>query len=185
MLLLRAGAIVLTGLLGWYGVLAPAWTQLLWLCYVSTALLIVALAVKSPALASLSAVAWLGMGIPAWLVDLALERGTTLQSLLLHLLAPVLAVLAVRELGYRPDSWKRAWLLYVTLVVACRLVSPPTLNINVAYHGYPPLDRLLTDWWSTWPVYFTLAAAFLYGGHLLVQRLARRLPAQDQSGSPA
>ena len=70
-----------------------------------------------------------------------------------------------------------------------RLFTPRELNLNAAYHAYPPLEGLLTEWWSTWPVYFAFAAAFLYCGHLLVQRLTRRLPAQGQRegqrGSPA
>ena len=189
MLLLRAGAVVLSGLLAWYGAQAPSWTELLWLCHVSTALLIAGIALERAPLASLAAVAYLGMGIPGWLIDLALVRSTSPQSALLHTLTPLFAVLAVRKLGYRADSWKRAWLLCAALMAVCRLFTPRELNLNAAYHAYPPLEGLLTEWWSTWPVYFAFAAAFLYCGHLLVQRLTRRLPAQGQRegqrGSPA
>ena len=184
MLLLRAGAVTLTGLLVWYGAQAPAWTELLWLCYVSTALLIAAIPLESAALASLAAVASVGMGLPGWLIDVATLQTTSVPSLLLHLLTPVCAVFAVRAFGYRREAWKRAWLLCVALMVLCRLATPRSLNTNAAWHGYPPLDRVLTEWWSTWPVYFTFAAVFFYCGHLLVERLAR-FSSQSKRGSPA
>ncbi len=149
--------------------------DLLWVCNVAPLLLAIGCVLRRPGPTAIATL-WLFYGTPVWLVDLATGAGIILTSVLPHLLCPVVGVVALRELGLPRHAWLRASAALVVLMIATRLVTPPTANVNLV-HGI----------WRGWePVFKTHALYLAFGlstsaltyfiGERLLRLVVKRVP---------
>ncbi len=150
--------------------------DLLWVCNVAPLLLGVGCFFRVRVLVSIAAL-WLSVGTPLWLLDVAGGGGWMVTTLFPHVLCPVLAFLAVRELGLPKFGWLFATGLLVVLYGVTRLATPPSANVNIAFAV-----------WKGWEKYFprydvylglTLAAETLtfFLMHKILERwVAKRTP---------
>lgn len=120
-----------------------AW-DLLWTCNVAPVLLVIGCALRKPRLVAI-ALLWLSLGLPLWIVSLAAGSEVILTSPLVHVLAFVIAALAARELGIPRWSWLTAIAALAALTLLCRLVSPPALNLNMAFGVYEGWEDRFPD----------------------------------------
>ncbi|WP_437942417.1 hypothetical protein [Sorangium sp. So ce341] len=128
--------------------------DLLWMCNVAPLLLAAGCFFARPDLAAIAAL-WLAFGTPIWLLDIATGSGLILTTFLPHVLCPILAVLAVRELGLPRRAWLKATAALLALVGLTRALTPPETNVNLSH-------RVWAGWEALFPRYdlfFALVAA--------------------------
>ncbi|WP_437971955.1 hypothetical protein WMF04_22890 [Sorangium sp. So ce260] len=128
--------------------------DLLWMCNVAPLLLAAGCFLAKPDLAAI-AVLWLAFGTPIWLLDIATGSGIILTTFLPHVLCPVVAVLAVREMGLPRRAWLKATGALLALVGLTRALTPPEANVNLSH-------RVWAGWEARFPrydTYFALVAA--------------------------
>ncbi|WP_437786620.1 hypothetical protein [Sorangium sp. So ce1097] len=128
--------------------------DLLWMCNVAPILLAAGCFFARPDLAAIAAL-WLAFGTPMWLLDIATGSGLILTTFLPHVLCPVLAVLAVREMGLARRAWLKATGALLALVGVTRALTPPEANVNLSH-------RVWAGWEAMFPRYdryFALVAA--------------------------
>lgn len=125
------------------------WHDLLWLCNLAVPLLALGCALRTPRLAAI-ALLWLAFGTPMWLLDLMTGGEVIATSLLTHLVGPLLAVLAVRELGWARGSWLLASAAAAGVLLVSWLVTPPRYNVNLVFSV-----------WAGWERYFPSHALYL------------------------
>lgn len=143
--------------------------DVLWLCNLAPLLLALGCLGAQPSLVAV-ALLWQTFGTPLWLLESL--RGASLlpTSALVHLLCPVLAFVAARELGWPKGAWYKAVLGMGTLVLATRALAPPALNVNVAFAVREGFE-------ASFPRY-EVFAALVFGGGSTVFFVADRLYAR-------
>jgi hypothetical protein len=128
--------------------------DLLWMCNVAPLLLAAGCFLAKPDLAAIAAL-WLAFGTPMWLLDIATGSGLILTTFLPHVLCPVVAVLAVREMGLARRAWLKATGALLALGGLTRVLTPPEANVNLSH-------RVWAGWEAMFPRYdryFVLVAA--------------------------
>ncbi|MDP2316859.1 MAG: hypothetical protein Q8P41_28465 [Pseudomonadota bacterium] len=145
----RALGVLLATLLAWH-TLEKVQTGLLpemfWACHLATAIAAVGCLVDRPALSTFGGLFHLVVGLPAWLLELAVH-GTTPSSAALHLVTPAVGVWAARREGV--PSWIAP--AGAALWLGAQLVGrtlDPALNVNLAWHPYDVLPAGFPAWGS-------------------------------------
>ncbi|WP_437932307.1 hypothetical protein WMF37_24665 [Sorangium sp. So ce291] len=128
--------------------------DLLWMCNVAPLLLAAGCFFAKPDLAAI-ALLWLAFGTPIWLLDIATGSGLILTTFLPHVLCPLVAVLAVREMGLPRRAWLKATGALLALVGLARALTSPEANVNLSH-------RVWSGWEAMFPRhgrFFALVAA--------------------------
>lgn len=117
---------------------------------------------------------WVTFGTPLWVLDLATGGELLWTSLGTHLVAPAVAILALRRRAWPRGSWLVAWLAAVVLLLGTRVATPPAANVNVAF----AVPSGWTTWFPSHAWYLTLLLTAAASTFALVEVTARRfLPA--------
>ncbi|WP_438021040.1 hypothetical protein WMF18_19095 [Sorangium sp. So ce315] len=143
--------------------------DLLWVCNVAPILLAAGCFLARPDLAAIAAL-WLAFGTPVWLLDIATGSGLILTTFLPHVLCPVVAVLAVREMGLARRAWLKATGALLALVALTRALSPPETNVNLS-------RRVWAGWEAMFPRYDLFLALVAAAAALTFFALDRALAA--------
>jgi hypothetical protein len=101
----------------------------------------------------------LSIGLPAWLVEIVVTRGTfgaahldvwlLITSTLVHLLPIAVGAIWLRRDGF-VISWGTAalaWVIYAAMIPLSRPFTPPELNINLAHGVWPALSPSFPRLW--------------------------------------
>lgn len=158
-------------LLGWHTyekVQTGLLPEMLWTCHIATALAAVGLLGGWPVLAIIAGFFHLGCGLPAWLLEVAVN-GTTPSSAALHLVTPAVGLWLARTRGVPRATALGGVGLWLLGLGLGRLVDP-ALNVNLAWAPY--------EIWSVpaWVSHLTnimLVAGALTGLQLVGQRWIR------------
>jgi len=171
--------------------------HLLWSCHVATAALALGL------LGGWSSLAWAGflfhlaIGFPAWLIEVIVTRGTfgaaqfdgplLATSIVVHGL-PLAAGFAVLGAARPPRAAIAiAWALQVALVPVSRALTPPVLNVNLAWAVWPPLTGAFPRLWmfqaalSAASLLLLLAAALAWPRVAALTRARTDVPAKGSA----
>ncbi|WP_437321584.1 hypothetical protein [Sorangium sp. So ce385] len=143
--------------------------DLLWMCNVAPLLLAAGCFLAKPDLAAIAAL-WLAFGTPIWLLDIATGSGLILTTFLPHVLCPILAVLALRELGLPQRAWLKATAALLALVGLTRALTPPETNVNLS-------RRVWTGWEALFPRYALFFALVATAAALTFLAIDRALAA--------
>ncbi|KYF97657.1 hypothetical protein BE20_37870 [Sorangium cellulosum] len=143
--------------------------DLLWMCNVAPLLLATGCFLARPDLAAIAAL-WLAFGTPIWLLDVATGSGLLLTTFLPHVLCPILAVLAVRELGLPHRAWLKATAALLALVGLTRALTPPETNVNLSH-------RVWAGWEALFPRYDLFLALVAAAAALTFLAIDRALAA--------
>jgi hypothetical protein len=108
----------------------------LWSCHVAALLVGAGLLGPWPT-ANAVGVLWLVLGVPLWLIDVARGGEFYPTTLLTHVGAFALALVAVAWLGWPPGAWWKGLAGLLALVVVSRLVTPDLADVNGAYTLFP------------------------------------------------
>ena len=150
--------------------------HLLWLCNLSNLVLAAGLFFQRPLLIRIAAL-WLIPGIPLWLWDMSRTGSAPLSTFLSHLGATIVAIIALAKVRAKPNVFIYAWVYGFLVQLICRYVTPPELNVNVAFQIYPGFDRIFHNYWHYWIFSACLAVAILWAMNLILIKL---FPQQKQ-----
>lgn len=144
--------------------------EIMWMCHISNVMLAVGLFLGLPSLlwpASL----WLLFGIPLWLTEVVATGDSTWTSTIAHLVGFAMSVMVMCRVTMPRWSWLYATMWYVVIQHACRMVTRPCENVNLAYRVHDGWERIFTNYWYYWLVCLLTAAVTLW----LIQQLCRRV----------
>ncbi len=133
-------------LLTWQKVELGVGAEMLWVCHVTSALLAIGLLTGQRMLIATGVLYHIAVAIPTYLLHLATGGDSSPVSFALHLFTPLFGWLACRK---QPLPGATAWLAlgtYLGLMAVCRLVTPETLNVNLAFHPWGAFAAI-----GTWP----------------------------------
>ena len=125
--------------------------EMLWACHVASLLVGLGMLARRTWLVATGTLFHLGVGLPAFVLDLVVFQSTTLTSLLVHVVPPLLGLRALR----REPVWPRwtplaAGALYLCLIPTSRWLTEPALNVNLAFRPWAPLVALSPSPWPSW-----------------------------------
>jgi hypothetical protein len=144
--------------------------HLLWLCNLSNLVLAVGLFLQKPFLIRIAAL-WLIPGIPLWIWDMSRTGDDPLSTFLSHMGGTAVAILALGKVRATPNMFFYAWLYGFFVQLICRFVTPPELNVNVAFQIYPGFDLIFQNYWSYWIFSAMLAMVVLWLLNILLNLL--------------
>jgi hypothetical protein len=147
--------------------------ELLWLCHVASALLAVGLLASARWLVALGFLIHVGMGMPAFLVDVAFGERPSPTSWLVHILPLVAGGVALRHTGLPRRTWLAAWGTVLAMLVVSILATPPALNINLVHEAWGPTKDVLPGVWPVRIFHAVEALVLLFGAELVLQRFWR------------
>jgi hypothetical protein len=125
----------------------PELWHLLWSCHLATATLALGLLFGWRSLAWAGFLFHLAIGLPSWLVAVVTTKGTfgavhldallLVTSIAVHLL-PLVAGFAIFGIARPPRAAiAGAWAIQVLPILISRAVTPPALNVNLAFAPWP------------------------------------------------
>jgi len=117
--------------------------EMLWACHVASLLVGLGMLARQAWLVATGTLFHVGVGLPAYILDVVVLRSTTVTSVLVHVVPPLLGLRALR----REQAWPRwtplaAGALYLCLIPASRWLTAPALNVNLAFRPWAPLATL-------------------------------------------
>ena len=128
--------------------------EMLWACHAASLLVGLGMLARQTWLVATGTLFHLGVGVPAYVLDLVVLQSTTLTSVLVHLVPPLLGLLVLRR---EPvwSCWPRwtplaAGALYPCLIPISRWLTEPALNVNLAFRPWSPLATLSPSPWPSW-----------------------------------
>jgi len=116
--------------------------HLLWACNVSLLLIAAGFALNQPRLNAIG-FTWIVYGTPIWLVDVAAGNPQLWTSWITHFGGIAIAAWGMKTLGVPRGTWWLAPAAFLPLLALTRLVSPPALNINLAFRVYDGFEDLV------------------------------------------
>lgn len=152
--------------------------QILWCCHLSNLLLAIGMVFWRPQLIRVAAL-WLLMGVPPWILDMAVSRLITPVSIISHLGGSLVALYAMSQIRAQKGSWIHALAYFLALQQVTRLltVPGPYTNVNVAHFAYGPWKDVVSQYWLYILINSVLAAAALW----LIELFLRLVfPAQSE-----
>lgn len=114
--------------------------DLFWACNVACPMLALGCFARARLLC-VAALCWLAYGLPMWILDVVTGGDFVPTSILTHVGGAVLAVLAVRRLGWPRFAWAFASAATLLLLAVTRLVGSPARNANLAFRVHDGWDR--------------------------------------------
>ena len=112
--------------------------DVLWLCNLAVPL--IALGCLLPSRRPIAiGLTWLGFGTPIWLLSLVTGANMVLTSPLVHVVAPLVAVDALRRVGWPARTWPRAFGGSLLVLLGTWLLGQRTGNVNLVFaieHGW-------------------------------------------------
>lgn len=147
--------------------------EMLWVCHVASALLAIGLLTSVRWLVAVGFLVHVGMGMPAFLLDVLFGERPSPTSWLVHLLPLVAGWSELRHTGLPPRTWRAAWGIVLITFAVSILVTPPALNINVMHEAWGPMKGLFPGVWSVRVFHALEALGLLFGAELLLQRVCR------------
>ena len=142
----------------------------LWACHVAALLVGFGLLLRNATLNAIGLL-WSAFGLSLWLLDIATGGEFIPTSTLTHAGAFALGLYGVRVLGTPRRLALKTVAAFVALCVLCRLVTPPELNVNLAFRvadGWTP-------YFPSYPLYVAMLLAALTAMCVVAQWLLARV----------
>lgn len=127
---IHAGFLILNGRPG----------EALWMCHIGAAFVGIGLLTSSTTTNGIGTL-FLCVGTPLWVMYLAGGGEFYPTSCFPHIGGLAIGIYGVRRLGLPRGTWWKAAVALVVLILLCRLVTPPSANVNVAFAIYPGWEK--------------------------------------------
>lgn len=137
-------------------------SHMLWPCNIGNLLLAIGIFTNRAPLIRVATL-WMIPGLVVWFLYVVLTWGVFLTSTLVHLGGVTVAIMAVRRVGMDRDSWLYAFGGYLFLQLLSRLITPASLNVNLAHSVYDGWQTTFNTYWTFWVVITVVAALILFG----------------------
>ncbi len=136
--------------------------NLLWMCNIGNLLLAIGLFLDHRELIRAAAI-WTIPGLVVWFRYVLLDYGFLFSSTLAHVGGIVIGLIALRRVGMDRTAWLYAFVWYLFVQLAARLLTSPALNVNLAYSVQPGWEKVFSSYWKFWIVLTTIVAVGLWG----------------------
>ena len=143
--------------------------ELLWMCHLGAAIVGIGLLIPSATVNGIG-VLFLLVGTPLWVMYLAGGGEFYPTSCFTHIGGLAIGLYGVARLGMSRGTWWKAALALIALILICRLITPPTANVNVAFAIYPGWE----SFFPSYPVYILTMIIEATGYFFLCQYVLRR-----------
>jgi hypothetical protein len=111
----------------------------LWACHLASLMAGLGILFRRPALVGMG-VLWLLAGIPLWCVYLAIGGEFRATSALTHIGGLAVGCYGLKAMGMPRQLWWKAIVGLLLLLGLSRWMTPPELNVNLAFHVYQKSD---------------------------------------------
>jgi hypothetical protein len=145
--------------------------EMLWACHVASLVTIVGIAMRWPWVVAAAFLFQVGVGLPGYVLDVALTHTTTLTSVLCHTVPPLAGGWSVRQNGFGLQAIPLALGFWLANQLLARLLTPARFNVNLAFQPYSGLWGRVSDPWVSHLINATVAALTLTIAALLVRRV--------------
>lgn len=144
--------------------------EALWACHLGALIVGVGMLLPSPTWTAIG-VTWLLVGVPLWVMDLALGGEFLWPSPLTHLGGLAIGIFGLRRMGMPTQVWWKALLALAALQQLCRWITPASTNVNVAFSVYAGLER----WFPSYRLYLVFLLVTIGLVFFLTELILRRL----------
>jgi hypothetical protein len=107
--------------------------EMLWGCHVASLILALGSLFGWTRAIALGFLFHVALGFPMWAIECITKRWISPTSVLVHVLPPLAGWLHVRHTGLPQHTALAAWALYVALIPVSAWLTPPDLNVNLAF----------------------------------------------------
>jgi len=135
--------------------------HMLWMCNIGNLVLAVGLFLNNALLIRV-AVIWLFPGLAVWLAYVVLAWGVFLTSTLAHVGGLLVGIFAIRKVGMDQAGWRYALGWYLLVQFLSRVLTPASLNVNVAHYVEPGWQQTFDAYWKFWLVLALFTAIVLW-----------------------
>jgi len=146
--------------------------NLLWMCNFSNLLLAAGILFHIPVLIRI-AFLWAIPGLPLWMVDMLHTGDYPVSTFLSHAGGFAIGLIGIIKVGADRISWFYALIYALSIQQVCRFMTPPELNVNVAFRPYYGWEHTFDSYIKWWLFTAVMAAAALW---LMGELLLRILP---------
>ncbi|WP_437284558.1 hypothetical protein [Sorangium sp. So ce406] len=122
--------------------------EMLFACHVAALAVALGLVAGAGWLVGPAFVFSVGVGIPAWLIEVVATRKATLLSVAAHLAPPAAAALHLAQRGLPSGSALAAWAMFVALLALSFVATDPALNVNLAHRPSREMAVFAPTPWS-------------------------------------
>lgn len=144
--------------------------HILWLCNLDNLLLAIGFLFNAPVFFRIG-ILWLIPGFPLWLIESYRNNDLPFSSVLAHFGALVLGIFLLPKFGMKSWTWLPAFVYALFIQQLSRWITPPSLNINVAFSMYPGWEHTFDHYWQFWLFIAFEAAAAMFLLSLLLSRI--------------
>lgn len=146
-----------------------------WMCNIGNLVLAIGLFTSNRTLIRVS-VLWMIPGLVVWFIYVVLPWGGFLSSTLAHVGGFVIGLIALRKAGMDRKAWAYALLWYFALQFFARLLTSPSLNVNLSHAIDQGWTGSFSSYWKFWLVLTLSVAGVLW---LLGVILASAFPVRE------
>ena len=149
--------------------------QLMWACYWASACVVIGIFFRNDALVSWGVIFFAGLGLPAWLVGVAMYREVEVTSVLMHTIPLLAGLYYMSGMTAMPRySYVGAWLLYVVpFGLSWRFCSAEAM-INLSHWVQRPLRHTLPSNTAFYSVLLVLSAVMVLAAYAAMQYVLMR-----------
>ena len=163
--------------------------NMLWMCNIGNLMLALGLLLEKPLLVRVSVV-WAIPGLIVWCIYVVPTWGTLLTghftwselfavfaSTMAHLGGIAIGMVAISKVQMARDTWLYVFGWYFIMQIASRLLTPSSMNVNLAHRVQDGFENAFSSYWKFW-----LLLTFLngIGSYLLVFVIAWRWPVKAE-----
>jgi hypothetical protein len=152
--------------------------EALWMCHLGAALVGIGLLVSSATINGIGTL-FLCVGTPLWLMYLAGGGEFYPTSSFPHLGGLAIGLYGVRRLGMPSATWCEAVVALISLILICRLITPPEANVNVAFATYPGWEKFFPSHAIYIVAMMIMAAAYFLIFQYALRRWISTKPARE------
>jgi hypothetical protein len=153
--------------------------NLLWMCNIGNLVLAAGLFLGHRELIRAAAI-WTIPGLALWIRFVLFEYDFVVSSALAHVGGIIVALIVLRRVRMDRMAWVYAFVWYLLMEIASRLVTDPRLNVNVAHRIQTGWENAFSSYWRFWIVMTALVAFCLWVIGIVLLWI---WPARDEEGN--
>jgi hypothetical protein len=155
----------------------------LWMCHVANLVLGLGMILERPAWIRVAA-AWIVLGIPLWVIDMATSGTICPFSTISHVGGLAVAIFALNRVRATRNEWIGGVALLVAMQLLARVATPEALNVNLAWRPYEGFERWPGGYPGYWASLMAGAAFTLWGIGRVMQAAFPPRPAITERSIP-
>src|SRR5262245_45693676 len=152
--------------------------EVLWMCHLGAALVGIGLLASSATINGIGTL-FLCVGTPLWVMYLAGGGEFYPTSCFPHLGGLAIGLYGVRRLGIPSGAWWKAVASLITLILICRLITPPRANVNVAFAIYSGWEKVFPSHLVYLVTMMIMATGYFFLFQYALRRWFKGTPARE------